>query len=432
MHPVASGALARVFSFLPTAVASLLVSRLIIAHYGIPAFDGFTLAESLIVLLPLGDLGVGSAITAAFASSDPAGPEAEGVVLTATRIMALSALVVTALALLMTAMGAWPAVIGTASYGGAFFGLGMIFFAAGFVPGLGQAMLLGVHRNHLTVLVQTLIMPFVLGAVALLILTNGDGRWIVVFPAAALAATNLVLGGLATRITRFSWRSVVRKIPRRARYPGRRIRGIAGPRLVLSLAVPLAVASDRVVLSHVSTAQQVAKYGVCLQIFAPVAALLGAAAQPLWPIYVAAKATGSAAPRVSRAVLLFGGGGVVICGALLPLCGTLGNIIGDGKVDLGLLLPVSAALMTVGFAVGYPVAMVLTTPKQLRFLAKTYTSFVPLNLVASIFLGRALGAPGPMLASATLGFALLLVGAVYLRSHPLAPTALGALDAPLT
>jgi O-antigen/teichoic acid export membrane protein len=422
VHPVASGALARAFSFLPTAVASLLVSRLIVAHYGIPAFDGFTLAESLIVLVPLGDLGVGSAITAAFASGDPAGPEAEGVVLTATRIMAVSALLVTVVAVLMTAVGAWPTVIGTASYGGSFFGLGMIFYAAGFVPGLGQAMLLGVHRNHLTVLVQTLMMPFVLVAVALLILTDGDGRWIVALPAAALTATNFLLGGLATRITRLSWRSVVRKIPQRARYPGSRIRGIAGPRLVLSLAIPLAVASDRIVLSHVSTAQEVAKYGVCLQIFAPVVALLGAAAQPLWPIYVAAKATGSAGPRVWRAVLLFGGVGVAMCGALLPFSRPLGNIVGDGKVDLGLLLPFATALMTVGFAVAYPVAMVLTRPNELRFIAVTYTAAVPLNVAASIVLGRELGAPGPALASAGLGFGVLLVGAYYVRSHVLSPT----------
>src|SRR5436305_11075626 len=103
MHPVASGALARTVSFVPTAIATLLASRLIITHFGIPAFDGFTVAESLIVLLPLGDLGVGSAITAAFASYDAASAEAEGVMLTATRITALSAVSLCAIALVMSA-----------------------------------------------------------------------------------------------------------------------------------------------------------------------------------------------------------------------------------------------------------------------------------------------------------------------------------------
>ena len=60
---------------------------------------------------------------------------------------------------------------------------------------------------------------------------------------ASLAAVNLITSVVASRVTRFSWRNLLRKLPWRRRYAGSRIRGIAGPRLVLSLTVPLALAT---------------------------------------------------------------------------------------------------------------------------------------------------------------------------------------------
>jgi O-antigen/teichoic acid export membrane protein len=201
---------------------------------------------------------------------------------------------------------------------------------------------------------------------------------------------------------------------------------------VLSLAVPLAVASDRVVLSHVSSARQVADYGVCLQIFAPVMALIAAAGAPLWPIYVAAKSKGTVGPRVARTTGLFVAGTIAVCAVLVPLSGPIGDIVGDGKVDLGTLLPVSAALMTVAYALAYPIGMVLTSPSELRFMAVMNSIALPLNLVASIILGHALGAPGPMLASTGLGIGLCLVGVWYLRTHPVLVGAAAPVDPALS
>jgi O-antigen/teichoic acid export membrane protein len=256
--------------------------------------------------------------------------------------------------------------------------------------------------------------------VVLLILVDGNGRWVVVLPAASLAAVNLLTSVVASRVTGFSWRTLFGKLVRRRTFQGRRIRSIAGPRLILSLTIPLALASDRVVLSHFASAQDVAVYGVCLQLFAPVTALVAAAAQPLWPIYVAARATGETGPRVTRLVLGFCLGTLLVSGTLLVLSGPLAKIVGDGKVDLGLLVPVAGALMTLVFAAAYPVGMALTTPKELRFMAAANVIALPLNVAGSIVLARSLGAAGPMLASTGMGVGLTLAGAYYLRTrhHP--------------
>ena len=417
VHPVAGGLLARTFSFVPTAIGTLLVSRLIIGHFGIPAFNGFTIAESLIVLIPLNNLGVGAAITAAFAANDPLGDDAERVTLTATRIMTLSALALAGVSLAMAAAGLWSTVLGGAAYGGWFFGLGVAFYAAGFVPGLGQAMLLGVHRNHVTILVQSLIMPVALAMVAVFIAGNADGRLVVIVPAASLAAANVLTMVVATRLTHFRWRSVLAKLPRPHRYAGARIRGIAGPQLVANITVPLALASDLVILSHFSTSGQVADYGICLQLFAPLTALVAAAAAPLWPIYIAAKAKGSTGPRVSRTVLGFSGSAAVICALLVPIAPLAGRVISNGQVRLGIFLPLAAALMTVVYSAAYPVGMALTTPKELRFLATVSAIALPLNVGVSIVLARTLGAPGPLLATAAVGLAQITSAAYYLRTH---------------
>ncbi|HEY4376152.1 MAG TPA: hypothetical protein VGM93_03300, partial [Acidimicrobiales bacterium] len=329
---MASGLMARMFSFVPTAIGTLLVSRLVIEHFGIRAFNGFAIAESLIVLIPLNNLGVGAAITAAFASNDPRSADAERVTLTATRIMTVSALVLAAVSLAMAVAGLWSTVLGSAAYGGWFFGLGMAVYSAGFVPGLGDSMLLGVHRNHVTILVQSLIMPIAVALVVVLIAAHGDGRLVVVVPAASLALINVVTMIVATRLTHFRWRGVLAKLPRPHRHVGARIRGIAGPRLVNTVTVPLALASDLIVLSHFSTTGQVADYGICMQLFAPLTALVAAAAAPLWPIYIAAKAKGSTGPSVTRTALGFCGATAAICALLVPIAPFAGRIVSNGRV----------------------------------------------------------------------------------------------------
>jgi O-antigen/teichoic acid export membrane protein len=313
--------------------------------------------------------------------------------------------------------GLWPAVLGDAAYGGWLFGLGMAFYALGFVPGLGDAMLLGVHRNHVTILVQSLVMPVALVMVGVLVAVDADPRIVVVVPAASFAATNAITMIFAARSTGFRWRSVLAKVPRPRLHAGARIRGVAGPRLVNNIAVPLALASDLVVLSHFSTPDQVADYGICLQLFTPLTALVAAAAAPLWPIYLAAKADGSSGPPVLRTVLGFLGATALVCALLVPLAPWAGRVISGGQVQLGVLLPCAAALMAMVFAASFPVGMALTTPRELRFSATVSVIALPLNVGASILLARSIGAPGPLIATAVVGLAQTGAAAFFLRTR---------------
>lgn len=418
VHPVLSGAIARLASFVPVAIATFATSHLVIAEFGIPAFNGYALALSLMFLIPLNDLGVGTAVAAAFASHDPGDEERDRVVLTASRVVAGSSVAVVVVSLAISAIGWWDDILGPASFAGRLFGVSMAVYALSFVPALGQSMLLGVHKNHVTVLVQTLFTPIMFVGVLLLVVLDVDGRWLVVVPAVSLVAVNVLTSAVAARMAAFSWATMLRRLPSPARHPGTRIRGIAGPRLIISITVPLALASDRVILSQFSTGEAVASYSIAMQIFGPVLALIGAAAQPLWPIFVAAKRGRADAPNLPKVVALFVLAAAALAAVLVVVAGPIGSAVSADEVDLGLLLPVAGGLVVVVTAVTFPMSAALTTPAELRFAAGLAVVALPVNLGTSAVLASHIGAPGPLLATAGVGlFVQALPAALYLRRH---------------
>jgi O-antigen/teichoic acid export membrane protein len=414
IKPVVQSAVARMASFVPAAIASLLTSRLIIEHYGITAFDSFALTLSLILLIPLQDLGMGAAITSAFAERGPRDEYSVRVVLTATRVLALSGIGV---------FGAWPHLLGQASGPNALVGAAVCIYALSFLPGLGQSMALGVERNHMVVIIQILWNPLVLVGAAFLVFTDSDGRWLVLVPAIAVLIVNLMTGAYAVRVTAFPWRTVARALTRRRRYPGASIWAISGPMLMLTLCVPIMLQGDRIVLSHVTTKVAVANYTVVLQIFAPIAALLAASTRPLWPMWLKARSRGERGPDLLRVIAVFAGATAVVCAVLAVIADPLGHLIGGHTIDLGIALPVAAALAMVVQAAAMPVAMSLRDPRGIRFIGICTVLALPINLGLSIVFARWWGAPGPLIATFIVGLLVQTVpGLLYAQSRDLGQT----------
>lgn len=404
MDSVLRSAFARALSFIPIAVATLLTSRLIIQHYGVGAFDSYALIVSLIFLIPLNNLGVGASVTSSFAADGPQDERARRVTVTAARVLAMSTIGTAAAALLLGVLGEWPTLLGSASGPSGTIGIAMAVYALSFLPGLGQNMLLGVNRNHVTVLVQASFAPAILVGVALIVLLDGDGRWLLVVPTAAVVAVSLLTAAVAARVTGFSWAGVLRAVPFPRRFPGARIRQLSGPVLLTTLANPIALQSDRIVLSHVSTESAVARYSLLMQIIAPALALVAAAAQPLWPIFARARAAGGRAPSLARILALFCAAGLVLGTAAALVANPVTSLIGGSAVDgLGVLLPVTGALTIMTAALTYPVSMQLMDPAGARFVAIVTGVALPLNLGLSIALGAWLAAPGPLLATVLVG-----------------------------
>jgi O-antigen/teichoic acid export membrane protein len=415
MNPVLRSAFARILSFVPAALATFATSHLVIKHYGVATFDTFVLIITLIALIPLNDLGVGAPVTSAYAARGPQDDYSRAVTRTALRTLFVSTLVVEVLSLGITVAGGWHFLLGNAAGPNLYCGIAAAVYGLSFVPGLGTSMLLGVHRNHVTVVVQTFTTPVMLAAVAAMIITGTSQHWVIVVPAVAVTSISLVTAAMAARATGLSWLQLLGEMRDRRQYPGARIRGTSGPRLLITTASPLALQSDRVVLSHVSTQQAVANYSVAMQIFAPVLGLIGAAAAPLWPIYERARAEGKPGPAVGRVLFMFVSVASAACVVLALLANPIGHLIGGSEINLGVLLPIACALSAITQAAAYPVAMSLMDERGIKFVGAITMIALPLNVGLSIVLAGkpAIGASGPLLATFAVGILVQTLPALY-------------------
>jgi O-antigen/teichoic acid export membrane protein len=418
MNSVLRSAIARTASFIPIAIATLITSRLIIQHFGIASFDRYALVLSLIFLIPLNNLGVGASITSAYASDGPQAEHSYRVTLTAARVLTISTLGTVAVSLALGFSDVWSTLLGKASGPSLSIGLAIAIYAISFVPGLGQSMLLGLHRNHTTILVQTMFAPLILIGVAVVVVLDAGDTWVLTIPAAAIVVVALVIGAIGARASGISWLAIARALPNRRKFPGARIRQLSGPVLISTLATPIALQSDRIVLSHVSTQQAVAQYSVLIQIIAPALALIAASAQPLWPIFARARAGGGKAPGLGRTVLLFCCAAAAVGVALALVANPVAELIGGPQMRLGILLPITGAMAVVTSAATYPVSMNLMDPAGARFVAIMTVIALPLNIALSIWLGTELGAPGPLLGSVIVGLLVqTFPGMIYARNR---------------
>lgn len=400
-------------SFLPTAVATLLTSRLIIHRFGIDSFDSFALIITLISLVPLNNLGVGAAVTAAYAADGPGAENSRRVTLTAARTLAVSTLGTAAVSLALAAAGLWPTLLGAASGPNLYCGLAVAIYAVSFLPGLSQSMLLGVHRNHVSIVVQTLFTPLVLLGTLAVIELDVAGDAVMLVPPAALVVVNVLTSWLAARASGISWIWILRSLPGRRRHPGAPIRAMSGPVLLITLATPIALQSDRIVLSHASTAQAVADYSILLQIFGPGLALIAASAQPLWPIYTEARARGGKGPSIRRVLVPFVAAAVVIGVPLALVANPIGELIGGHHIELGPVLPVVGLATLMTAALAHPTAMMLMDPQGVRVVSALTVGALPINIALSVLLAERWGAPGPLLATIAVGILVQTVPALF-------------------
>lgn len=397
-HLLISGG-ARLIGLVPQAIGTLLASRIILSHFGLHAFDTYALVIALMALIPLNDLGVGASVTQAVAAHGATDERTIRATVTASRVLAVSCLGLIAAATGIGALGLWPRLLGDAGGSNWLTAVALMAFALTFIPGLAPSVLLGANRNHVTALVNGLLAPVALVIVVVMVLAHLPAGLVVVVPPLALLVINLITMAISARTLRFPWVDILGEIPWRRRFPGARIRSLTGPMLITSLCVPIAFCTDRIVLSHVSTQAAVANYSVVLQLCAPILALIVAAAQPLWPMFTRARAEGQAGPQMAMVFVAFAAA-AALCGVcLVLLADPIGHLVGGDQINLGRLLPLSAALVMVVLAIAYPLSMTMVDPKGARFVAACALVTLPTNITVSIVFSRWWGAPGPLLAN---------------------------------
>lgn len=389
-----------------TGLATLLTSRFVSSEFGLNEYAIYSLIASLPLLLPMSDLGLSAAATNA-ASALPSSPTrfVETMRRSARALWIVSGALLAIDAAIFLTIG-WPNLFGLEPSeivnGGA--ALAFAFFALSVPGSLGAATLIGLRLNRNLVLFQGLA-PVLAGLFVFVFAALTHELLL----ALALSLIGLFLGNWSTSIYARS-----RKEVRRARQEAREAASISSPPLwdvalpmvLITLGLPLAFQTGRVVLGWQSTLAQLAIYAAALIAFLPVFSLIQVAGRSLWGVFAQARESNLSGRKdfvsgllTSAVVGLVGAAGLTVFGPIVASLATSGAI----HIPISVFAWLSAVILVQ--AIHLPSGMYLTDARGLRFQAVTTILMGVGVLASSILLTPTLGAIGPP-ASLAIGMAL--------------------------
>jgi O-antigen/teichoic acid export membrane protein len=186
-------------------------------------------------------------------------------------------------------------------------------------------------------------------------------------------------------------------VPRLRTVPSVPVIALAWPMLVQMVALPLAMQTQRILISHLTEGDQLAQFNLASQLFGVILQTIAAAGLALWPIYAAARAKGRIESPLMTS-LWFMGGGLVLAAALAVVTPWVVAFVTGGAFALdGWLVGGFVAFVALQ-AAKYPTGMYMTDERGLRFQVVPVLVMVPLTLGLSWWLIEALGAAGAVIA----------------------------------
>ena len=381
----------------------IITSRLIITHFGETAYAQYGLISALPNLLPFADLGIGAAVVNAIASSrKPASDREVGRTITsALRILIVSGALIALVSITLGVTGAWQLILGR----GVLPGAGWIAMACLVIFGLalpltiGQRTLIGLGKNPAQIATQATVAPFMLLAVgATILVERSNGSILAVYSYLAAAFVSLLCFVLANRAMSPQIAAAFRDVPRLRSVPGERVMHLAGPMLIQMIALPVAMQTDRLLLSHFARTTDLAQYNLASQFFNIVLQTISAAGVALWPVFAKDRSTGTIRSPFSMA-WVFTGASLLVAGVLCAVLPWLTRFVSGGEISLGPVLVRSFVAFDAVQAAKYPLGMYMTDARGLRFQVPPILVLVPFNLAISWWLIAPLGAAGPIIGS---------------------------------
>lgn len=387
-----------------TGVIGLFTTRTIIGHFGTNNYELYSLVSTLPSLLPFADLGMAAVIlNAVGGSTSPRDdPEVTRSIVTAMRILTSSGLVITGVSLVLTVLGLWPHLLGTDLTAAPVLPLVCLaIFSAGLPFTVGPRVLVGMGRNATQIASTALTAPFIFVVVQLIarFAPESAGAWLSVVTYVASALVVLVAYALAWRTIDPQLRKALKLFPKRRDYPSSRAMHLAGPMLLQSLVLPMAMQTDRLILSHFTQGDELAQYALAAQLFGIITQTVTASGVALWPVFAKARTTGELTSPARATVVFFlvGLGGALALTALLPW---LWGFIAHGRFAPTAALVIGFILFVTMEATKYPAGMYMTDERGLKFQIIPVLVLVPVNIALSILLIAPFGAGGPVWGSA--------------------------------
>jgi O-antigen/teichoic acid export membrane protein len=404
------------------AVLSLLTMRLIIENYGTQSYAEYGLLLSMGALLPFADLGISAAVVNASASSNSPRTDVElrRIITTALRFLLLVGIVLIVVDLIVLHLDGWPLLMGKGlnpETGPGAASLCLAIFAVSLPFGVGQRLLVGLGKNHYQIFLQTVQYPLILLFVYVLVMSGAEaGQLLAALSYLAVgiiaAATFFLAGALSSPML---WEAVG-DIFRIRKVRNAKIFHVAWPMLVQMMAIPIITQSARLILSQVSTVEELAQYNLSSQLYMPIWQVTGAAGVALWPYFAKARTTGIPASPFPVAWLFMLA--IAVIASVATLCVPWASgVISGGAISLDLPLCVAFASFVTLNAFLYPLGMFMTDGPGLRFQAICIAVFLPISVTLSLWLATWVGAAGPVVAC-TIGMLVsqVIPNAIFVRS----------------
>jgi len=409
----ARAGIARALVLPVSSVAAISTAHIELGALGSTGFGLLTLMLTLTLLLPFADLGIGAAVTNAVAGTEAAA-RAQQIVATSLRLLVVAGGAVGALAAVLSVAGSWNGITGVSHVEAPSLGrdmlLVMALFGLGLPLSLGGRILLGLNRYAFFVVAQGLVPLATLG----IVYTYRESTAMTPFllaPFLAQLLVSLAVLGVALYLLHVKPRRFWALLRTSSPQTNREIRRTALPMLLITIGLPVALQTDRLVLSHVSTRDALSHYAIVGLLYASAWSVISSAGLTLWPKFAAMDAASPehllAYRRMFRAFFVAGAAG----GIAFVVFGPLVTRVWAGSSGGSFGLWCAFALLLLVQSTHLPGGMFLTQPAGLRFQAICVTAMCAVNLPLSIALARMVGAPGPVLASVVTIVSLQLVTA---------------------
>lgn len=399
--PLMRGVLVRVITMVISGVSGILTTRLLLSETGADGFALFSLLASLPVLLVITDMGVGAAIVNVLPTGDS--EAIERTLLSVIRISILSCLVLASISSIVYFMGWIPAILGfvVTPENEIVVYVSMLIFGLTVPLSIGQRIFLGVDRYYFQIGLQGLQSPLTL-LLIWIVLSYGSPTMRGYAPCApfiALAVVSAVGSMWAGTYVADELKWALSNVRRVLNTSGAHVMDTGLPMLVQLVAVPAAVQSDRLVLSHISGPESVSAYSVVAQVYAPLQSLVMVAGVSLWPFFAKQRATLRRETSPLRMSICFALAAALPCSFVLWQYEWIVGLVGSSQVEVSRAVVLWFSLALCVQASLYPLAMSMMDVAGLRFQVVPVLLMSAANLGLSLLLAGSYGVSGVVFAT---------------------------------
>jgi O-antigen/teichoic acid export membrane protein len=397
---VANGGAARLLSLPIGAICTAITAWVAIRYVGMNNYGYVNLVATLFLLVPFADFGLGVVVVNTASRIRPERPPTAVDLQTIWRVfvrITLIAVVLSGAAILVAATGGWSKLLGlpgTLNDANFATGLALAIFFLAMPLGVGQRIMVGLGRiGEMTAITITAPLLTTLCTCGLA-WAYVSPMFLALAPAIGIFVSNLILLLRSLKYLGVDLRDLRSAAPDE---PPERLAHSAVSYFVVSLGIPLAMQSDRLILAHFSTAMELSVYSLMAQMYVPALSVITTGAIALWPAYK--QRSGNARSlwiSALKLLTILGGALAVAFGFLSPV---LARVISSDQIRPSVMLAFMFAALIVVMSVHQASGLLLTDESGLRFQAYCVVALAIVSVSLSILLAGPLGAVGTVLAS---------------------------------